>query len=213
MGGSRDTKQRVLQAACRRFAEKGYRETTVQDICKAARANVASVNYYFGSKQNLYRAVWEARFEEMAPLLEGMRDSADKPEKLLADYIRRRIEHVFAESNRCQMHMIIHREMGNPSEIHDELRERFLRPNVSLLTHLAARFLGVEEADLAARRAAFSIHSQLVMLAMARRFDGPMELIFDNVPPTPGAVDTLVDHVTRFAMAGLRAARRRGRQR
>jgi len=55
---SSDTKQKVLEAASKVFSEVGYHEGTVARICEEAGANRASVNYYFGDKQNLYRNVW-----------------------------------------------------------------------------------------------------------------------------------------------------------
>ncbi len=53
-----NTKTRILIAASRVFAEKGYENTTVQDICTACDANIAAVNYHYKSKENLYRTVW-----------------------------------------------------------------------------------------------------------------------------------------------------------
>ena len=53
----RETRARLLYAAARLFAERGYARVTVRDICKKARANVAAVNYHFGGKDGLYRAV------------------------------------------------------------------------------------------------------------------------------------------------------------
>ena len=50
-----DTKrQRIVDAAGEMFAERGFEATTVRDICQAAEANIAAVNYYFGDKQRLY---------------------------------------------------------------------------------------------------------------------------------------------------------------
>src|SRR5438094_6250621 len=53
----RETRERVLRTAARLFAERGFKKVTVRDICRAARANVAAVNYHFGDKQGLYREV------------------------------------------------------------------------------------------------------------------------------------------------------------
>ncbi|MDH4012180.1 MAG: TetR family transcriptional regulator, partial [Desulfobacterales bacterium] len=46
----KETRNRLLNAACEVFAEKGYRNAKVAEICHRAGANVAAVNYYFGDK-------------------------------------------------------------------------------------------------------------------------------------------------------------------
>ena len=53
------TKERLLREATRLFAERGFKKVTVRDICAAARANVAAVNYHFGGKPGLYEVtIW-----------------------------------------------------------------------------------------------------------------------------------------------------------
>jgi len=49
-------RERILLAALRLFADKGYASTSVRDIAQAADANVAAIGYYFGDKAGLYRA-------------------------------------------------------------------------------------------------------------------------------------------------------------
>ena len=53
------TRERLLEAACALFAERGWHGARVQDVCRAADANIAAVNYHFGGKEGLYRAVWD----------------------------------------------------------------------------------------------------------------------------------------------------------
>ena len=40
-------RERLLEAAGEIFAEHGFRNTTVREICKRADINLAAVNYYF----------------------------------------------------------------------------------------------------------------------------------------------------------------------
>ena len=49
-----DPRERILRAAGQEFAAHGFEAATVRDICAAAGANVAAVNYYFGDKRRLY---------------------------------------------------------------------------------------------------------------------------------------------------------------
>lgn len=51
------TRRQILGTAVRLFAEHGYADTTSKMICREAGVNIAAVNYYFGSRDDLYRAV------------------------------------------------------------------------------------------------------------------------------------------------------------
>jgi AcrR family transcriptional regulator len=56
-----DSKNRILNAAERLFAEKGYEGASLRSITSAARVNLASVNYHFRSMESLLQAVFERR--------------------------------------------------------------------------------------------------------------------------------------------------------
>jgi AcrR family transcriptional regulator len=51
------TRQRLLDAAERSFVEHGYEGTTLRALAAEAGANIAAVNYHFGSKDGLLKAV------------------------------------------------------------------------------------------------------------------------------------------------------------
>jgi AcrR family transcriptional regulator len=55
----KDTKQKILDAAEVLFAEQGFSETSLRLITSAADVNLASVNYHFGSKKDLIKAVMD----------------------------------------------------------------------------------------------------------------------------------------------------------
>ncbi|MFH1708666.1 MAG: TetR/AcrR family transcriptional regulator [Planctomycetota bacterium] len=64
-GRSTATRARILNAAGELFADKGYGDTTVRDICARARVNLASVNYHFRGKEKLLAEVARHGFETM----------------------------------------------------------------------------------------------------------------------------------------------------
>lgn len=57
-----EMKMRILLAAKKLFAKQGFDGTSVRQICEEAGANVALVSYYFGGKENVFRALFENFF-------------------------------------------------------------------------------------------------------------------------------------------------------
>ena len=76
-----DTKTRILDVAERFFGERGYGGTSLRAITTAARVHVGSVNYHFGSKHGLLKAVMERRIvpvnRERLNRLDQLEASAD----------------------------------------------------------------------------------------------------------------------------------------
>src|SRR5580704_3708965 len=54
------TRDRILRAAQRLFAERGYKDTSVRAVVAKARVNQAAINYHFAGKDGLYREVLRA---------------------------------------------------------------------------------------------------------------------------------------------------------
>ncbi len=74
------TKSRLMEATERLIAEKGFDAVSVRDITGLAKANVAAVNYHFGSREGLLGALLEQRmkqvFADRAQGLESLSDAA-----------------------------------------------------------------------------------------------------------------------------------------
>lgn len=56
------SRERLVEAATRLFAERGYRDTSVQAIAEAAGISRGSIFWHFGSKEGLLSAVAESAF-------------------------------------------------------------------------------------------------------------------------------------------------------
>lgn len=92
-----ETITRILDVAENLFAERGFAETSQRDVTQAAGANIAAINYHFGSKEGLYAAVLDRLFgpvlsERMEALsrLEAAQQETGMPpsvEALLASWI------------------------------------------------------------------------------------------------------------------------------
>jgi AcrR family transcriptional regulator len=70
---NRTTRERLLDASTRLFAESGYRGASVRDICNQARANPGAVSYHFGGKRQLYRAVLRRAASHLVQVEETVR--------------------------------------------------------------------------------------------------------------------------------------------
>ena len=72
------------------FGRKGYKAATIREICRAAGVNVASINYHFGGKKELYRTVVEdllSRTFAQYPVDEDV-DPQSSPESRLRAFVR-----------------------------------------------------------------------------------------------------------------------------
>ena len=87
------TRRHILETAVRLFAEHGYADTTSKMICKEAGVNIAAVNYHFGSRDDLYRAVLEDVHEhivnerEMEAIMSAGRSAEERLRMVLDAYI------------------------------------------------------------------------------------------------------------------------------
>jgi AcrR family transcriptional regulator len=72
-----ETRGRILAAALELFAESGFEGASTRAIAERAEANLPAIQYYFGSKEGLYRAVVEQFSQHMrqgvAPITERIR--------------------------------------------------------------------------------------------------------------------------------------------
>jgi TetR/AcrR family transcriptional regulator len=62
-GDNHNPRQRILDAAVQLFARRGYAGTGVREIAREAGVNGAMINYYFGSKPELLKAIMTSFFD------------------------------------------------------------------------------------------------------------------------------------------------------
>jgi len=91
---SHATRDRIVLAAIRLFAEKGYGSTSVADLLHAAKVNSGSLYHFFPGKQDVLLGVLDAYRRGIGPMLldPAWRDVDDPIERvfaLLASYRRR----------------------------------------------------------------------------------------------------------------------------
>jgi AcrR family transcriptional regulator len=77
------TRERVIAAATRRFAESGYGLTSMRDIAKSARIRVATLYHHFSSKDELYHEVLEREQAKLRELMNSvLAEEADFPRQI-----------------------------------------------------------------------------------------------------------------------------------
>ena len=64
-GTAFSTKDRILDAAEELFAQHGLASTSLRQVTARAQVNIATVNYHFGSKENLINEVFRRRMDGM----------------------------------------------------------------------------------------------------------------------------------------------------
>jgi TetR/AcrR family transcriptional regulator, transcriptional repressor for nem operon len=85
------TKQKIVDAAMRLFAEKGYQATSIAEIARAAEANPGSIYFFFPTKQEILLAVLDTYSEGieqmlLAPAWENVTDPIERIFALLERY-------------------------------------------------------------------------------------------------------------------------------
>jgi AcrR family transcriptional regulator len=93
---SHETRDRIVFAAMRLFAEKGYGSTSVADILQAAKVNSGSLYHFFPGKQDVLLGVLQAYRDGIKPMLldpewRFVEDPIERVFALLQSY-RRRLE-------------------------------------------------------------------------------------------------------------------------
>ena len=71
----KEAQQKIIDAARRLFIKKGFKATTVRDIAALSGTNVAMVNYYFSSKENLFNSIFEESFSILLQKIFSIMDS------------------------------------------------------------------------------------------------------------------------------------------
>ena len=117
-----ETRDRLLRAAEALFAERGYGNVTVRDICHEARANVAAVNYYFGDKLGLYREVLQTAIDAVRATTEAGREAGigHPPEEKLRRYIAVFLRRVLSADHHT-VHRLIQRDLGGAASVNEAL--------------------------------------------------------------------------------------------
>jgi AcrR family transcriptional regulator len=202
-----ETRERLIAAAERLFADRGFRKVTVREICRAAGANVAAVNYHFGDKLGLYREVLQGAIDVMRATTDAAREAgsgrpaAERLRRYIITYVRR----LLASEDHAWLHRLINREINDPTPLLDTLVEQGLRPRIEYLSSVIAEILGTAPSDDRVLRCVASIQAQSIAY-LPNPIAARLGVTFK---PTRANIDAVARHIADFSLAGVQAAARR----
>jgi AcrR family transcriptional regulator len=196
------TRQRLLDAASEVFADKGYRDASIAEICERARTNVAAVNYHFGDKESLYIQAWRHSFFESvkAHAPDGGVSEDAPPEERLRGRVVALLHRIADESNK--EFFIVHKELANPTGLLEDVMREELRPLQEKMEILVRELLGPHALDMQVRFCVISIISQCINPMLVRR-TRKEKRDSKGGPPRIDDIEAYANHVVKFSLAGI----------
>ena len=201
----KETRWRLLKAACEVFAQKGYNDAKVADICIRAGANVASVNYYFRNKANLYAEVWRQAFQQFAePVFSELADIS--PQDRLREYILTFMKNLTPMGGEGYFIRLYLMELVNPTGLIQNDWCELVEPMRHMLHDIIRKIMGQKADDQSVLFCELSIVNQCRVLSTIKHND--LEYLLDQTL-SPELIKSLADHIFDFSLAGINAAGKR----
>jgi len=198
------TRLHILDTAGQVFADKGYAGATSKEICERAGTNMAAVNYHFGSRDDLYRAVLveaHRQFLSLEDLAEIADSAAGAPARLRA-LMAQLVENA-ARSGAPWGFRVLLREVMMPSPLISALVDDAVLPKARIVLGLVAEILGLPPDHPAVHRSLIFVIFPCAGLAIA-----PQAVRGRILPGLDASRPGLLDDMMRFIMAGLQAMAR-----
>ena len=175
---------------------------TVRDICAAAGANVAAVNYHFGDKQGLYRDVLDEAIAIMRQTSQEAEHAGENgsAEDRLRAYIRVFL-HRARGGSAPWIHPLMTHELAEPTDALDAVIAQVIEPRTRYLQRVVAEMLGVTVEDPRVLRCVMSVQAQF-QTAMTN------PVLTRLVPGFLGdapSLERLAQHIADFSVGGIRA--------
>ncbi len=195
------TRERIMKAAERLFAERGYDATSIRAIVAKARVNQAAINYHFDGKDGLYREVLRAAFRA---LTEQQLEHADEMkamsrEAALAEFIRRQLRPLLGRDEYSRHMRILNWETVRPTAVFRKLLSEEAAPFMGLAVELVRRFQPEADQRTLVAAAVWLLGQCSVFLRNREQLaDPPLGLVLDEA-----AVEWLAQLVSSWAAGGL----------
>ena len=195
------TRERIMKAAGRLFAERGYDGTSIRAIVAKARVNQAAINYHFDGKDGLYREVLRDAFRALTEdqLAHGQDTRAASRDEALAAFIRRQLRPLSARDELSRHMRIFNWETVRPTAAFKSLMSEEAAPFMGLAVDLVRRFLpGADQRTLMVA-AIWMIGQCSVFLRNREQLAGPpTSLVLDE-----SSVEWLSGLISGWIVGGL----------
>ena len=197
------TRERILKAAERLFAERGYDGTSIRTIVAKAKVNQAAINYHFEGKDGLYREVLRAAFHALTEdqLAHGGEIKTMSREAALSEFVRRQLRPLTARDEFSRSLRIFNWETVRPTAVFRKLMSEEATPFMGLAVDLIRRFLPDADQRMLTVAAIWLLGQCSVFVRNREQLAGPpMNLTLDA-----DAVEWLTRMISRWTAGGLGA--------
>lgn len=201
----KETRLRLLNAACEVFARKGYRDAKVVDICKRAGANVASVNYYFNDKASLYAETWQHAYHQFEEHTFS-RVEEGAPQERLREYIHAIMKSFATRGGAGYFIRLYLMELVNPTGLIQDAWRELIKPRRRKLHEIIRELMGRKVDEQSILFCELSVVNQCRILLTIEHDD--LEYLLEQ-PLDPGLINRLADHIADFSLAGIKAVGKR----
>jgi AcrR family transcriptional regulator len=195
------TRERILKAAERLFAERGYEATSIRAIVGKARVNQAAINYHFAGKDGLYREVLRAAFRGLTEhqLASAEEIKAMSREQALVEFVRHQLQPLVGRDELSRHLRIFNWETVRPTAVFRKLLSEEAAPFMGVAVDLVRRFLPDADQRTLVVAAIWLIGQCNVFMRNREQLAAPpINLSLDE-----SAIEFIGKMISRWAIGGL----------
>lgn len=200
LSASERTRARLVEAAREVFAEHGFQGATVREICRRADANVAAVNYHFGSKHGLLSEA--LNFNRLKALQSATEMSDASPEMRLRMFIHDFMLMLLDENNASRQCQMMARELADPTPALDKIVIEAIAPLHEFMGRLVREIAGRKMHDVDVRRSVYSILGQCLFY---RNSHPVLQRLTPALHYDRKEIEAIARHIADFSLLALQA--------
>ena len=146
----KNTKSKLLTTAAKMFARRGMDGVSTRELAKAANVNLCAINYYFGSKQNLYEAVIDNLIQTITDsllIVINHQSEQNNPLNGIKNIIGNFFDFLYSDSVSDSQAMLMINEIISPSQAYEQIYAKILEPVHKQISQMVASYLDTDEKD------------------------------------------------------------------